>query len=305
MIGLSVIIPTWDIKRALTRCAELMERESLMRKVAVEYVIVVPRAESLPIGKWPNGLDPEDVAIYIEETEHYLSPVEAMAIGAQRADSESSILAFLHDDVLIEPMSWEDKIAKHLAAYPRCGLVGFGGGVGFADIDIYKVPYDYRQLARVDFVSNMREAESHGRRVSEPMRVAALDGFALITSREFYMQAGDRLIWQNPPLTDPPSVGAPKLVDSNGAWEVCLKDGVPYHMYDAWISCRAAELGYETWMLPVACHHQGGQTSVGRQTEYAQVVRRLGFVDAQDLYDQAHRRIYERFAGVLPIRVRR
>lgn len=276
MIGLTVIIPTWDMRRALTRCAEMMQLESRVRKVAVEYVIVVPKAENLAIGEWVNGLDPEDAAIYIEETKEYLSPVEAMAIGAQRADSESSILAFLHDDVLIEQWGWEQAIGHHFASRPQCGLLGFGGGIGFATDDIYKVAYDYRQLARLAFVSNMREAESHGLRTTEPCRVAALDGFALVVTREFYARS---------------------------LWEQCLSDGIPYHMYDAWISCRAAELGYETWMLPVACHHQGGQTSVSRQAEYAQVVSRLGYASAEELYAKGHEAIYERFAGVLPIRV--
>lgn len=287
MTDLAVIIPTWDMRRALTSCANLMQLE---RRKRAEYVIVLPKAENLPIGEWINGLDPEDPAIVVVETEQYLSPVEAMAVGARSISHDIGVFAFLHDDCIMEQRGWDRVILEFFADRPRCGLVGFGGGVGFAYIDIYKVPYDYRQLARVDFVSNMREAESHGRRVSKPVRVAALDGFALVTSREFYERAGCPIVRGS---------GGERV----GAWDVCLGNGVPYHMYDAWISCRAAELGYETWMLPVACHHQGGQTSVGRQTDYEKVVTRLGYANSQDLYDQAHRRIYDRFAGTLPIRV--
>lgn len=294
MKSLSVIIPTWDYQRALSLVRRLTHLELDARKTYVEYILVLPEIETAydlqpDLSEWLDIEGPSELKVRV--TADYLSPVEAMAIGAQRASTESSILVFLHDDVLIEQQGWEQVIADHFATHPRCGLVGFGGGIGFADIDIYKVPYDYRQLARVDFVSNMREAESHGRRVSEPVRVAALDGFALIVTREFYERAGQRS----------ERVFQPGQIWS--AWKSCLIDGVPYHMYDAWLSCRAAELGYETWMLPIACHHQGGQTSVSRQTEYAQVVSRLGYASAEDLYAKGHEAIYKRFAGVLPIRV--
>lgn len=300
MRQLSVVLPTWDMRRALTRCAEMMTLESRIRKAFVEYVIVVPKAENLAVGEWVNGLDPEDAAIHVIETTQYLSPVEAMAIaGADLLQRDADLIAFLHDDVIIEQEGWEQVVLEHFSAHPRCGLAGFGGGLGFAHADIYKVPYDYRQLARIDFVSNMREAEHHGRRVKEAMRVAALDGFALITSREFYEKGGyiptEPADWQTAPMRDG--------VHIRGAWDACLRDDIPFHEYDAWISCRAAELGYETWMLPIACHHQGGQTSVTRQQEYAGVLKRLGYSSPEDLYERGHRAVYERFGGLLPIRI--
>lgn len=303
MTDLAVVIPSWDWQRVLSRVRGLIHME---RRKRAEYIVVIPKAETHfdlehDLDEWLETDAPEGLREVIE-TDEYLSPVEAMAkagqylLGQERGigKSPSDIFVFLHDDVLIEQRGWDQAILDHFATHPRCGLAGFGGGVGFAADDIYKVPYDYRQLARLTFVSNMREAESHGYRVMTPCRVAALDGFALIVSRDFYTRFG--------PLREP---GAPHLnrTTSEGAWDDCLRDGVPYHMYDAWISCRAAELGYEVWMLPVACHHQGGQTSVSRQTEYAQVVSRLGYASAEDLYAKGHEAVYRRFAGLLPIRV--
>jgi hypothetical protein len=290
MSELCVVVATWDMHRALTRCAEMM---TLERRKRAEYVIVVPKAENLRIGEWAvNGLDPEDLAIVVVQTDQYLSPVEAMALGARAVSEDIGVFAFLHDDCIMEQRGWDRVIVEFFADHPRCGLVGFGGGTGFAHDDIYKVPYDYRQLARVDFVSNMREAKSHGRRVTKPVQVAALDGFALIVTREFYTKAGYTVM--NTGRTGGEWIGA---------WDACLADGVPFHCYDNWLSCRAAELGYEVWSLPIACHHQGGQTSVSRQTEYAQVVARLGFVSAEELYTKGHEVIYKRFNRVLPIRV--
>jgi hypothetical protein len=296
--AIAVVYPTWDMRRALTRCAEMM---ALERRHRAEYVIVVPRAENLRIGEWVNGLDPEDAAIHIIETREYLSPVEAMAEAGRYllsnpvgdGTSGSSIFMFLHDDTTILERAWDEHVIDFFTSHPRCGLAGFGGGVGFATDDIYRTAYDHRQLARLDFVSNMRDAHHHGRRVTEACRVAALDGFALVTTRDFYEHAGQR------------SERAFQKNQVWNAWESCLIDGIPYHMYDAWISCRATELGYETWMIPVSCHHEGGQTSVKREDQYAKVVERLGYRDPQHLYDAAHLRIYSRFAGVLPIRVPR
>lgn len=266
---ITVIIPSWDSARVFTAIWEMVRRE---RRNRAEYIVV---GCATPPNLHPNF---EPIIQWVE-TEYALSPVEAMAIGAARAAKTSTVLAFVHDDVTLtsESRGWDTQILDHFAARPQCGLVGFGGGLGFATDDIYKSPYDYRQLTRLDFVSNMREAEAHGRRVTSACQVAALDGFSMIVTREFY--------------------------SAMCGWDSCAANGIYFHMNDAWISCIAAELGYETWMLPVACHHAGGQTSVGRQADYAKVVERLGFTSPQDLYDKAHERIYKRFQRVLPIRV--
>jgi hypothetical protein len=227
-----------------------------------------------------------------------MSPVEAMAAGAQLAIEhldveDDALFAFLHDDMTIDQQGWDLELISHFEKHPRCGLAGLGGALGFATDDIYRSPYDYRQLERIDFVSNMREAEAHGRRVTEPQRVAALDGFSLIVTREFYQAVNVRDLHS----------GFPPQNTGYGQWNECLRDGIPFHMYDAWISCRAAELGYETWLIPLACHHEGGRTSVGMAEQYRGVVERLGYESPEDLYAKAHQRIYERFQRVLPIRV--
>lgn len=232
-------------------------------------------------------------ALLIPRFESYRKlPVETMAIiGADAmTDGRVETLMFMHDDASLlppsEPPGRLDSlnacviyVREFLKYHPGCGLMGFGGGIAFGHPDIYKTPYDHNQLARYDFVSNMREAESHGRRITSPTQVAALDGFALIIRRELY--------------------------EEMGGWEACLDDGVHFHMYDAWVSCMAARLGWETWVLPLPCHHEGGGTSVKRSDEYELLVRAAGYRDGQDLYDKAHRRIYEEFRDVLPIRTDR
>lgn len=286
---IAVVIPSWDAARAGELIWQLARRE---RRQRAEY-IVVGCAE-------PDGLHKNLRALsrwIVPDTK--LSPVEAMAQAgrlllaeATGHSGDSNIFLFLHDDVLptSEKPGWDSTLIDHFETNPRCGLAGFGGALGFATDDIYKMPYSRNQLARLGFLSNMREAEKHGKRVTKPVRVAALDGFALATSREFYTRGG--MIERE---------AGHAVV--RGAWDACLRDGIQFHMYDAWLSCRAAELGFETWMLPVECHHAGGQTSVTRQAEYAEVVKRLGYASPEDLYERGHTRVYERFHRILPIRV--
>lgn len=290
---LAVVIPSWDSERASRLVWDLYHTAATnppeFRRTNSTDVIVVGTsapdvfAFSPSVVKW---FSPSVVKWIVPE--HRLSPVEAMALGAEHVSDSSTVIAFLHDDMTISQQGWDTAILDHFRTHPRCGLIGFGGGTGFSDSDIYKLPYDYRQLARHDFVSNMRDAHLHGRRVTEPMRVAALDGFALVVSREFY-------------TTTHPSSGG--IRSAEGQWAMCLRDGIPFHLYDGWISCRAAELGYETWMLPIECHHEGGKTSVQMAAEYAEVVARLGYESPEDLYAKAHHVIYDRFSRILPIRV--
>lgn len=307
MTDIAVVIPSWDYQRSLSLVRVLYSLEQWKR---AEYIVVIPQIEQASelqpdLLEWLEAESPEGIQILA--TSQYLSPVEAMARGGtylmaqQRGPghSPSDIFLFLHDDTQFDTAArgWDRTIIDHFATHERCGLAGFGGGTGFGHPDIYKLPYDYHQLARYDFISNMREAEQHGRRVTSAQRVAALDGFSLAVSREFYERAGYVCKGPGDPTHDTRSSAA------RGLWDACLRDGIHFHMYDAWVSCRAVELGYETWMLPLPCHHVGGQTSVARDEQYQEVCRRLGYHDGQDLYDRAHERVYERFRRVLPIRV--
>jgi len=284
-VHMEVIIPSWGAERvanALESMQEGAEVGAVMQNatgqpLCVSYTIVCPDVtESALLDEGSPIRGRSHLRFTMESTEGPVLPVTAMHCGSTGVNGGlPDLLAFLHDDVTIEQTFWAGDVFRHFDTNSRCGLAGFGGGLGFADRDIYKTPYRLQQLPRHDFISNMREAESHGRRVTVPTRVAALDGFSLIIRRELYEQCG--------------------------GWEQCLKDGIPFHMYDAWISCMAARYDWETWMLPIACHHAGGSTSVLMAEQYERCVKELGYRDGQELYDDAHRRIYDLFRDVLPI----
>src|SRR5258707_45591 len=67
---------------------------------------------------------------------------------------------------------------------PKVGVCGFGGAFQLGENDVYRVPYKLEHLARVHYMSNQTDAETHGERFTGECNVATLDGFALIVRRE-------------------------------------------------------------------------------------------------------------------------
>ena len=218
-----------------------------------------------------------------------LGVVPAFALGVECAlQAGAEIIACFHDDLLIEDDSWDTEVLSHFDGEPRMGLCGFGGGTGLGHQDIYQKGYSPYDLAREGFISNMREAEAHGRRVTRPTRVACLDGFSQIGRREYWcgrVRGGVEAI----PIDK-------NLMAYMADW------GLVHHAYDAALGAFAARLGWETWMLPIACHHFGGRTAVGdpRYVEWAQTIVPGG---DKDFWELAHRLVYDAFRDVLPIRV--
>jgi hypothetical protein len=224
-----------------------------------------------------------------------LGVVPAFALGVQKAlEDGADVIACLHDDLEITGFGWDLQVERWFEDHPKCGLLGFGGGTGLGDADIYQTPYNPMQLARKQFGSNMRDAEAHGERWTEPRRVACLDGFSQIGRAEFwaglspggFLYKGDRDRW----------------FGTDNLFARLRTAGVIHHMYDGALGAFAAKYGWETWFLPIACHHHGGLTAVGdpRYAEWAKTQHPDG--DA-GFWQQSHRAVYEMFRGVLPIRV--
>lgn len=207
--------------------------------------------------------------------------VEGMANGAERCKGE--ILAFFHDDIEIHDHDWATTVSEFFSTHPRCGMVGFGGAYGLGLNTLYKKAYDYHQLARVGFVSNMTDAEVHGERVTTPQRVAVLDGFAQIIRREAYEQVG--------------------------GWLSVLKLGITFHMYDIAMACLMRRPrphcptpnGWEVWMLPISVTHHGGRTST--TPEYDQWLKKKGVMGDSEVHQKAHVVVYKEFKDVLPFHV--
>lgn len=235
--------------------------------------------------------------------------VPAFAIGVKRALYDGAdVVACFHDDLEIDEDGWDEQIVRLFRTCPLAGLCGFGGATGLGDDDMYQTPFQPMQLARKRFGSNMRDAEVHGERWEAAQPVACLDGFSQVGLASFW-RGGYRV---TPTLNDFQRMD--ELIDnvpSVTLFDQMTKWGVVHHFYDGMLGCFAKRLGYQTWYLPVRCHHYGGRTAVGdpRYQEWAQthaplVKDQKGDLAAGDaaFWLRAHQIGYEQFRDVLPLR---
>jgi len=205
----------------------------------------------------------------INNKQHNKGVIQSYQLGYEK--SSADILAFIHDDVTIDESDWQERVVKEFED-ESVGVVGFGGAKNHGVDNIYKIPYDYKQLARADYMSNTDDAENHGTRFAGSCEVAVLDGFCLIVRRE--------------------------LLDSAGGWPVDRYP--PHHNYDYWICCKAHQLGYKVRLVGVRCMHHGGLTAT--TGEYLKWCRSTKWGSDEEMHKQGHRLIYDDFRDVLPWR---
>jgi len=249
-------------------------------------IVTIHQGSAVP---YPQPCRSQDVSV-TADFDDYLGPVPAFKLGVDLAlqiTDPSGIIACLHDDLLIEEDGWDQTVLAYFAQHPEVGLAGFGGGTGLGSDDIYQAPYDPMQLARQGFVSNMRDAEAHGRRSTVPVKVAALDGFS---------QVGRVAYWQGNATA--------KHLPATAPFDVLVHHGVIHHAYDSFLGAWAARLGWQVAMIPIACHHYGGQTAVA-DAGYQQWANEHTHVENGDhsLWLTAHHAVYQLLRGVLPLRV--
>lgn len=227
---------------------------------------------------WWNGVGdvPEDLAAELMEVDiiagegKNVGVTEALhrlyLLASQAGAGPRDVLLYLHDDVEIMEEWWDEKLALAFAMRPEMAIAGFGGARGLGDPDLYTKPYELVQLARRDFISNMKSAEQHGARVLRPQRVATLDLFSMGIRMDFLDKVGGWGWW--------PHV---------------------HHGLDNAMCAQAHRHGKEVWMLPFACEHFGGRTSttVDFQSTFGKA--------EGDIHAEGHVTLYEDFKDVLPI----
>jgi len=194
------------------------------------------------------------------------------------------IIACLHDDVLILERGWDDVVETCFRRHPDVGLVGFGGAIGLGSDELYQEPYDPMQLARIGFRSNLVDAEAHGARSLLPEEVVCLDGFS---------QIGRRAFWQG---------RSPSGATHMPPWDYLQVNGFVHHFYDGALGCLARRLQWQVFYVPVQCRHLGGQTAVGDPGYQRWAATQINGGD-RGFWEQAHRKGYDLFRDVLPLRV--
>lgn len=146
--------------------------------------------------------------------------------------NDRPILGMVHDDVMIYESGWDSRVLEEFRDRD-VGLVGFAGGLGHCSADLYSVPYHLPNLARQNFMSNLRDAERHGARFTGARDVAVLDGLSLFVRRSILEKAGG---W---PLDRP----------------------IGYWLYSEWLCCEVRRQGYRIRLVGVDCEHLGGKSS--------------------------------------------
>lgn len=217
----------------------------------------------------------------------YLGTVPAFRTGVDIAlqNPDVDLIACLHDDLEILDPDWAIRVERFFSRMPQVGLAGFGGAIALGDDDLYQKPYSPIQLARKGFRSNLVDAEVHGMRSLLSEQVACLDGFSQIGRREFWLGIhSKRGMTKERPLT------------------YLEKHGVIHHFYDSALGCLAARAGWDTWYLPIRCRHYGGQTAVADQGYQRWAKEQIPGGD-NGFWEQSHRRGYDLFTDVLPLRV--
>jgi hypothetical protein len=142
------------------------------------------------------------------------------------------ILGYVHDDVEIYEVGWDIRVLREFVD-ETVGLVGFAGAVGHGTPDLYTSPYHLPNLARQQFLSNLRSAEKHGARFVGQRDVAVLDGLALFVRRS--------------------------VLEKAGGWPVDRPYG--YWLYSEWLCCETRRQGYRIRLVGVDCEHLGGKSS--------------------------------------------
>lgn len=137
------------------------------------------------------------------------------------AETQTPILAALHNDLYVTEPGWDDRVRQAFAEEPRLGVAGFCGARGLAANGL-----------RYDVWSNMLEAEIHGSRGWGRLWVSVLDGMALIMRRS--------------------------MLDAVGGFD---EGYVLHHRYDYDICLASLNAGFQNMLIGVACHHQSGLTA--------------------------------------------
>jgi hypothetical protein len=217
----------------------------------------------------------------------FLGVVPAFALGCEyalRTYPQAEVMACLHDDVLLHERRWDTLLVNHFQQYPQCGLAGFGGAWGLGDEHAGQGEYRPTWLVRRGFMSHMTDAEQHGIRCRVARPVAVLDGFSLIFRRAVLTRQY-------------------RVATHGSLFSLLQRWGIVHHAYDAALGAITRDLGWDTWYLPFACTHLGGQTAVGERqyADWARKQRPRG--GDQQFWEEAHQIVWQKLGHLLPFTV--
>lgn len=187
-------------------------------------------------------------------------------------ETDATVIGYLHSDLYILEHRWDERILAQFNN-PDVVVVGVVGAETLAHEDIYKIPYDYRQLARGRVFSNLVDAEAHGATHAGVKKVAVIDSCAVFVRRSFLSRLA----------------GWPVRSYPNSS-----------HCSDLWLCCMAHRYRLSTVMVGItALHRSGGKGARGIEW----LEKNFGRDGDKAAHRLAHQLIYDEFRDVLPIGV--
>lgn len=211
---------------------------------------------------------PMTIHTYDETTGEHAGFLNKLQRGYE--EEHTDLLAYFHSDLFIHEEGWDERIREEFQE-ERVAVVGFVGAKRLGRDDLYRTPYDFRQLARAGVLSNLADAEIHGSRETGSQSVAVLDSCAVVVRRSF--------------------------LERVGGWPVARYPNSS-HCTDLWICAMAHRAGMAVHVVGVKCSHLSG----GKGTKGTEWLDARGG-DAS-MHQRAHELIYEDFRDVLPIVIR-
>ena len=185
---------------------------------------------------------------------------------------DHDIIAYFHSDLFIYQQGWNDMVLLEFED-PDVAVAGFFGATGIGHQAIVNgEPYHFTHLGRYDPVSNMLNAEEHGRRLTVPRDVAVLDSLSVIVRRSF--------------------------LDEVGGWPVDRYP--PSHCSDLWISLMARRLGRKVRFIPASIAHKGGGTAGDGTFSYPQWIAETKWKSDAECHRISHELIYSEFRDLMP-----
>ncbi len=133
---------------------------------------------------------------------------------------------------MIYEQGWDTRILKEFED-ATVGMVGFTGALGHGTPNLYTNGYYLPNLARQNFMSNLRDAEKHGQRFSGERDVAVCDGLGIFVRRI--------------------------ILDQVGGWKKAYP--YAYWLYAEFLACEVRRQGYRIRMVGIECEHLGGKSS--------------------------------------------
>ena len=188
--------------------------------------------------------------------------------------SGQDIIAYFHNDLTIHQTGWDEVVLAQFDD-PSVAIVSFNGALGHGADDIYYTPYQTVQLARYHFMSNLTDAEAHGRRWLHPCNVATVDSFSMIIRRTF--------------------------LDEIGGWPIDRYP--PSHASDYWICLMAHRHGYKVRYVPISCTHTSGGVRGDGRFDYPKWIAATKWKSDANCHKISHELIYNDFGDILPVRV--